>query len=137
MLALAPQRVTRVEVVRDGRRWSYARSPSGWQASPDSPPGRKEPGPLLDVGLKLLHGSVPQRVMTAGEVRQLSLRDAGLDPPVLTVLVEAPGTPGFSIAMGGPNPQGLARYARVAGADEVVLLNHYVVEPWQSLTGGP
>jgi hypothetical protein len=92
---------------------------------------------LVELGLRLLHGSVPQRVMAGVEARALTLSEVGLEPPLLTVRAEVPGAAPFSIDIGSSNPQGLARYARVAGHEEVVLLNHFVAEPWQALTEAP
>jgi hypothetical protein len=137
MVAVAPARVVAVELRRAGRAWHFSRTPTGWTASPGQPPGPRDPTPLVELGLRLLHGSAPQRVMDGVEARALTLSEVGLEPPVLTVRAEVQGAAPFSVDIGGPNPQGLARYARVAGRDEVVLLNHYVADPWQALTEAP
>jgi hypothetical protein len=137
MVAVPTERVAAVEVRRAGRIWRFSRTPTGWTAVPEPAPGTRDPTPLVDLGLRLLHGSVPQRVMAGEEVRALTLSEVGLDPPVLTVRAEVPGVAPFTIDIGGPNPQGLARYARVAGREEIVLLNHYVADPWQTLTEAP
>jgi hypothetical protein len=137
MVAIPPARVSAVELRRADRTWRFSRTPTGWTALPDPAPGTRDPTSLVDMGLRLLHGSVPQRVMAREEARALTLSEVGLDPPVLTVRAEVPGAAPFTIDIGGPNPQGLARYARVAGREEVVLLNRYVADPWQTLTEVP
>jgi hypothetical protein len=137
MVALPPERIAAVEVRRAGRTWRYVRTPTGWSTSPGSAAAVRDPAPLVNLGLRLLHGSVPQRVMAGEEIRALALPEAGLEPPLLTVRAEVPGAPPFSIDIGGPNPQGLARYAQVAGREEIVLLNHYVADPWLALAEVP
>jgi len=137
MVALAPERVAAVEVLEGARRWRYLRTPSGWAAEPGGARGPRDPAPLIDLGLRLLHGSVPQRVLEGEDLRGLRLEEIGLAPPLLVVRVEVPGAAPFSVDIGGPNPQGLARYARVAGRAEVLLLNRFVAEPWQELGTAP
>ncbi|MBI5068251.1 MAG: hypothetical protein HZB56_08415 [Deltaproteobacteria bacterium] len=127
-------RASAIEVLRDGRRWRYQRGPSGWAAAPGSPAGPRQPGPTAELGLRLLHGSIPQRVMAAEEVRAMSLAEVGLLPPALVVRVEFPGEPSFALELGSRNPQGQARYARRAGSAEVLLLNAFVADPFQALT---
>jgi hypothetical protein len=137
MVAVPPERVVAVELRRGDRTWHFSRTSVGWTAPSGQSPGTRDPTPLVELGLRLLHGSVPQRVMAGVEARALTLSEVGLEPPLLTVRAEVPGAEPFSIDIGSSNPQGLARYARVAGNEEVVLLNHFVAEPWQALTEAP
>lgn len=125
MLRLPPERVTAVEVA-GARQWRFVRTAAGgWQAAPGSPPGAPDLGSQLEAGLRFLHVSAPQRVLDRDEVRDADLAAMGLVPPRLTVTVFAGDSPPFRIALGGPNPQGFAQYARVSGDDTVLLLNRY------------
>ena len=135
MVHLPPGQVTAVEVAREGRRWRFERGPGGGWAPAPGAPAPPSPGEAVDLGLRLLHGSVPQRVMTREEVRDASLAELGLAPPRCTVSVFGPGPAPFVLELGGPNPQGLAWYARVRGQEEVLLLNHYVGEQWEKVIG--
>jgi len=132
-----PARAAAVELSRDGRRWRFQRAPTGWAAAPGGAAGPPDPAPALELGLRLLHGSVPQRVMDPEESRAMDLAEVGLAPPVLAVKVEFRGEAPFTVELGHRNPQGLARYARVAGRGEVLLLNAFVADPWLSLSEAP
>lgn len=132
MVHLAPERVSAVEVVREGLRWRFERAgEKRWRAATTSPATGTAPGEALESGLRFLHGSVPQRVITPEELAGPPPPEMGLSPPRLVVSVFAAGAPPFVVELGGPNPQGLARYARVTGHPEVVLLNRYVAEAWE------
>lgn len=133
MVHLAPAQVTAVEIARDGRRWRFVRAGEGggWKAAPASQQAGAAPAGAIERGLRFLHGSAPQRVMAPEELAGTPLAEIGLAPPRLVVSVfTASGTP-FVVELGSPNPQGLARYARVAGHRDVLLLNRYVVEAWE------
>ncbi len=131
-----PARAAAAELRRGGRSWRYQRTPAGWAAAPGSA-GPRDPAPAIELGLRLLHGSVPQRVMDAEESRAMDLAEVGLAPPVLAVKVEFPGEAPFTVEIGHRNPQGLARYARVAGRAEVLLLNAFAADPWLALSEAP
>jgi hypothetical protein len=132
MLQLSPDRATAVEVLRDGVRWRFVRVGSGrWTTAEGSPRVAGDPTEQVELGLRFLHGSAPQRRMEREEVAGMPLAELGLAPPRITVTVFAADQAPFAVEAGSPNPQGYARYARVAG--EVLLLNRYVVEQWEKL----
>jgi hypothetical protein len=69
-------------------------------------------------------------------LRETGARDLaayGLDPPALTVAIRGRGT--FSIAFGVANPLGLARYARMGGSADVLLMPRYVADTWEEAVG--
>lgn len=132
MVHLPVAQVSAIEVTREGRRWRFERgAEGGWRAAAGSPATATDPGEALESGLRFLHGSAPQRVMAPEELSGTPLAELGLAPPRLVVSVFAGDGAPFVVELGGPNPQGLARYARVAGRGEVVLLNRYVAEAWE------
>lgn len=136
MVARAPAQASAVTLSRGGRTWRFARTPTGWAAAPGTA-GARDPGPALEMGLRLLHGSVPQREMDAEESRAMSLPEVGLAPPELAVRIEFPDQPPFAVDFGHRNPQGLARYARVAGRAQVLLLSAFVADPLFALAEQP
>jgi hypothetical protein len=127
MVALDPVRVTAVEVARGERRWKFLRARGGWE----TPTHAAADGPDIELGLRFLHGSAQQRTIEADEQTEHLLSEIGLEPPLLVVTVIGASDPPFVVELGTANPQGLARYARVAGRREVVLLNRYVAEAWE------
>jgi Domain of unknown function (DUF4340) len=99
---------------------------------------RGEAGPLppnteerIATGLKLLHNSAPERVFGAGELDERTLGDFGLVPPRLTITAKTAAGRSVTIHLGGANPLGLARYARIEGRPEVVLLPAFVADAWE------
>lgn len=134
MLRIAPETVTEVVVSEAGRRWRFERAGvTGWAAAPGAPVGAERSAAHLDSGLRFLHASAPQRVLQADEVAGIAPSEFGLDPPRYSVLVRSSSDAPFSIEFGALNPQGLARYARVGGRREILLLPSFVGEPWEAL----
>jgi hypothetical protein len=135
MLHIAPDQVAAVEVQTSGRSARFDRDARGmWHR------GDRSVSPALarrlDEGLKLLHGSAPQRTMTGDELSPATLREFALDPPRYSIAVATKRGETFVIDFGDRNSQALAQYARVRGRTDVVLLGRYVGEPWQSVIDG-
>jgi len=138
MVQVTPERVTAVELRSAERRWRFVRTArGGWAAAPGSLPGAADLGAQVEAGLRFLHASAPQRVLDRDEVRAASLDEMGLSHPRLTVTVFAAEGVAFAVDLGGPTPQGFAQYARVAGSDEVLLLNRYLGEAWARAVAAP
>jgi hypothetical protein len=116
-----------VQVGTDRR--SYHRVPGGWRADGADVP--TEVHERIELGLKLLHNSRPERIIHPDELADRALADFGLAPPRLSVTVRTSGGRGATVHFGGVNPLGLARYARVEGNDDVVLLSAFVAEAWE------
>lgn len=137
MLALDPAQVTAVDVRRAERQWRFQRHPGGGWTMDGTGPAPAETARALDDGLRLLHGSAPQRVLERSEIDGIPLTEYGLAPPRYVVVVQSPDAPPFSVEFGAVNPQGLAQYARVAGRDGVVLLPRFVGRSWETAIGQP
>ncbi len=135
MLHIAPERVREVQVAAGGRRWTFTRVAAGdWTvAGPAVASG--DWTSRIESGLRFLHVSTPQSVMTRDEYAGTPAAEFGLDPPRYLVSVRAPGAEPFTVQFGSANPQGLAQYVRVAGRDELFLLPRFVGEPWEAMTG--
>lgn len=132
MLHITPPRADRIEVTVGDRAWRFARTQDGaWVSTGATSNGASDLPARIETGLQLLHASKPERVMTRDEIRELPAADFGLAPPRLSVSVGAGSDPVFTIHFGNANPLGLARYARVAGRDEILLLPGFVAEAWE------
>jgi hypothetical protein len=137
MLALDPAQVTAIDVRQAERRWRFQREPGGGWTADGTGPAPAETTRALDDGLRLLHGSAPQRILDRNEVEGIPMIEYGLAPPRYVVVVQAAGGPSFTVEFGAVNPQGLAQYARVAGRDGIVLLPRFVGRPWETAIGQP
>lgn len=124
--------VTDIGIVAGPSRRAFHRGEDGWRSEAADAPGAAL-GERIERGLTLLRNSPPQRVLEASEVADRPLGEFGLAPPGLVVTATAASGAHIMIEFGGANPLGLARYARVAGRPEVLLLSSYVAEAWEGV----
>ncbi len=87
----------------------------------------------LETGLKLLRNSAPERIFAGSELDHQRLAEFGLEAPLLTVTVRSARGDSMTVHFGKANPLGLARYARIEGRTEVMLLPGFVADAWQSV----
>lgn len=127
MRHILPAEVDQVDITSGAKRWQFLRRAGKWEAS--SPGHQLHEGTTgaIERGLLLLHNSAPERTLTAEEASGAF----GLESPALTVALK--GRESFSIAFGDSNPLGLARYARIEGHLDVVLLPRFVADAWQDV----
>ena len=108
---------------------SFQRIGGIWRGDGEAMPANVEQ--RIAMGLKLLHNSAPERIFAASELDERTLADFGLTPPRLTVAARTAGGRSVIIHFGGTNPLGLARYTRIDGRPEVMLLPGFVAEAWE------
>ncbi len=131
VLAVTPDRISRVELAAGGRRLVFVRASSGWTAEPGAAPA---PPPLvarLENSLKFMHRSAPIRVIGRDEYQGTPLTEYGLDPPRYTVALFEGGRPVLEAGFGAPNPQTVLQYMRLRGHDEVHLMSRFVGQEWE------
>lgn len=121
--------IVEVEVASGALRWRFARDAAGWHTAGETAPLTADATAGIDEALRFLHNSAPERTLSGDDLAGSAA--FGLEPPALAVAVQ--GRVRFSIAFGAANPLGLARYARVEGHAEVVLLPRYVADAWEKV----
>lgn len=131
MRHIPPQEIIEVEVASGKLRWRFMRAAAGWRKASATAPLPADAAAGIEEALRLLHNSAPERTLSGDDLAGSAA--FGLEPPALKIAVK--GRTGFSIAFGAANPLGLARYARVEGRDEVVLLPRYVADAWEWVVG--
>ena len=132
MVHLRLEDVVEVQVIAGNHAQSFARSHTGtW--STVSAPVPAEIGHYLERGLRFLHVSAPQRVISPAEYSGTPLAEFGLAPPRYVVVVRTATSTPLVIQFGDVNPQGLAQYARLGGSEDILLLPRFVGEPWEAL----
>ena len=138
LAALPPSRISDVVVATSATSRAFRRNTAGeWLAKDGGSPADPELAEQIETALKLLHNSPPLRTLDASEVAGQPLDQFGLAPPRLTVTARVAEGPGMTIAFGGANPLGLARYARIDGRPELLLLSSYVAEAWEKVAEQP
>ena len=132
MLHLRLEDVVEVQVIAGNHHQSFARSHTGmW--STVSAPVPAEMVQHLERGLRFLHVSAPQRVISPEEYSETPLAEFGLAPPRYIVVVRTATSVPFVVQFGDVNPQGLAQYARIGESADILLLPRFVGEPWEAL----
>ena len=123
MSTTEPQLIREVRIAGRGTERRFVRGTPEWKAAE----------PAIEKGLRFLHVTAPERVMSEGEVAAVPAADFGLDPPLLLVALQGEAGPVIAVAFGGPTPLGVARYARVVGRPGIVILPAYVAEAWEQV----
>lgn len=132
MLHLRVEDIREVEVLAGDQQQRFTHAHAGtWRTA--RAPVPTETAQHLERGLRFLHVTAPQRVLSPEADAETPLAAFGLAPPRSVVVVRtATGTP-FMIQFGDVNPQGLAQYARIGGHAEIILLPRFVGEPWEAV----
>ncbi|MFO1080541.1 MAG: hypothetical protein U1E23_07945 [Reyranellaceae bacterium] len=136
LTAFAPAEARRVDIASGGRTWLFRRVGEAWQPVAVAAAPAADAGTRIDEALRLLRDSAPLRVVAADEMAGGVPAEFGLGGQPLAVVIEGPGGARFGIRFGATNPLGVARYAQVDGARDVLLLATYVAEAWQRVLAG-
>ena len=118
-----------LELSAGTRNRSFHRAGSSWRGEDGDASSDLQQS--IAAGLKLLRNSAPQRIFSAHEIGERTLVDFGLEPPLHTLTARAVEGRSITIHFGGTNPLGLARYTRIDGRPEVILLPGFVAEAWE------
>jgi hypothetical protein len=136
VMKLEPDLVTRVEIHQGERKAVLLRAPGGgWVA---------EHGGALSAGLakkvslavQFMNTAGPIRVIDAADLQGANLRDFGLDPPILSVVLFQGAQAVIGAGFGTHNPEDTAQYMMVDGSRELVLMSRFVGQEWESVAGG-
>jgi hypothetical protein len=132
MLHLRLEDVREVQVLAGDQQWRFTRAPAGhWRTRGASVP--TETAQHLERGLRFLHVTAPQHILSPEADTETPLAAFGLAPPRYSVVVQTATSTSFMIQFGDVNPQGLAQYARIGGRAEIILLPRFVGEPWEAV----
>ena len=132
MLQVRVEDIIEVQVSAGNRQQSFMRSLAGtWSTARAPVPA--EIVQRLERGLRFLHVSAPQRIISPEEYARTPFAEFGLAPPRYSVMVKTAASTLLVIQFGETNPQGLAQYARMEGSAELLLLPRFVGEPWEAL----
>ncbi len=123
--------IVTLRIVAGERQWDFERRDTGWQITGGSAPVDTATAGALDLGLRLLHNTAPERGF------DIDSPDFGLTPPALRVGLTTMGGATFEVDFGGLNPMGMARYVRVRerGQSALHLMPSYLAEPWEQVVG--
>jgi len=129
MKTMPPAEIRSIEIKNAAGLRQFRRDAEGWHELGSNEKIGSKVERRIDEALRLLHNSAPERSLAVKGIEED--RAFGLDPPALQVTVTGSDT--LSVAFGATNPLGLARYARVRGQADVLLIPKYVVEAWEEV----
>lgn len=118
-----------LRIVAGQRQWNFERHAGGWQITPGGKPADVATVQALEMGLRLLRNSPPERSFDADSP------DFGLTPAALHVRLGTSGGASIEADFGAANPSGLARYVRLreGGQSALHLMAGYVADPWEQI----
>jgi hypothetical protein len=135
VMPLAPERITRVELVRGTDRAVLVRGETGW-AREGGPP---LPAPLaekLSLAVQYMHTATPVRVLEPAEIGGTVPREFGLDRPAVAVALHAESNLVLQARFGGRTPDDMLQYVTIEGRDGVVLMSRFVGQEWLAVAEG-
>jgi hypothetical protein len=136
VMALAPERVVRVDVVRGPDRAVLMRDASGgWMRQGGGPLDAPLAGKLA-LAVQYMHTAAPVRVLTPPELAGTDARAYGLDRPALAVGLYAAEGPVLGARFGARNPDDMLQYMAIDGRTDVVLMSRFVGEEWRAVADG-
>lgn len=136
VMALAPERIVRVDLVRGPDRAVLMRDAGGgWTRQGGGPLDAPLAGKLM-LAVQYMHTAAPVRVLTTTELAGAEARAFGLDRPALAVGLYAASGPVLSARFGGRNPDDMLQYVAIDGRTDVVLMSRFVGEEWRAVADG-
>jgi hypothetical protein len=131
VMAVAPERIDRVEIERGTTRVALTRTgSSGWSRAG----GEVLSVPVSDkvsLAVQYMRTARPVRVMTAEEIPGLAPAEFGLAPPALSVTLFAGPERVLRAHFGARNAEGLLQYMTLEGRDDMVLMSRFVGQQWE------
>ena len=90
-------------------------------------------GEKVSIAVQYMHTAAPVRVLTSAELAGADPRAFGLEPPALSVALDAASGPVIRARFGGRNPDDMLQYMAVEGRAEVVLMSRFVGAAWHAV----
>jgi hypothetical protein len=133
VMKLAPDLVSRVELSRADRKLVLLRAADNhWTAEGGGVLSAELSG-KLSMAVQFMNTAGPIRIIGAAELQGAKVRDFGLDPPQLAVVLYRGTQPVIGAHFGGHNPEDTAQYLMLDGHQDVILMSRFVGQEWESV----
>jgi len=136
VMKLEPDLVTRVEIHQGDRTAALMRAPGGSWVAEGGGALSAELAKKVSLAVQFMNTAGPIRVIDAADLQGANLRDFGLDPPALSVVLFQGPQAVIGARFGTHNPEDTAQYMMVDGSRELVLMSRFVGQEWESVAGG-
>jgi len=136
VMKLEPDLVKRVEIHQGDRKAVLLRAPGGGWVAEGGSALSAEIAKKVSLAVQFMNTAGPIRVIEAADLQGANLRDFGLDPPALSVVLYQGAQAVIGARFGTHNPEDTAQYMMVDGSRELVLMSRFVGQEWESVAGG-
>ena len=136
VMKLEPDLVTRVEIHQGDRTAALMRAPGGSWVAEGGGALSAELAKKVSLAVQFMNTAGPIRVIDAADLQGANLRDFGLDPPILSVVLVQGAQAVIGARFGTHNPEDTAQYMMLDGSRELVLMSRFVGREWESVAGG-
>lgn len=133
VMKLEPDLVTRVEIQRADSKAVLLRAPGGGWIAEGGGTLSAELAQKVSLAVQFMHTAGPIRVIDAADLQGVNLRDFGLDPPVLSVVLFQGPQAVIGARFGTHNPEDTAQYMMLDASRELVLMSRFVGHEWESV----
>ncbi len=131
VLAIAPERIRRVEISRGAERVSLVRTGETTWTTADGTLVNAETGRQVSMAVQMMHTSAPTRLLAAEELEGVDLAGFELaSPRVVASLYAADHEAALVARFGARNPDGYMQYMSVDGRPGVYLVSRFVGDGW-------
>ena len=132
VMTVAPERIDRVEIERDGTRIGLARTGTGGWSREGGEALPVTAANKVSLAVQYMHTSGPVRVMTAEETRGVPPTEFGLERPRISVALFAGPERVLLAHFGARNPEDILQYMTLAGHDGMYLMSRFVGQEWDA-----
>jgi hypothetical protein len=131
-MAVAPERIDRVEIERGATRVALARTGGGGWSRDGGEVLSVPVSDKVSLAVQYMRTAAPVRVMTAEEIRGIAPAEFGLAPPALSVTLFAGAERVLRAHFGARNAEDLLQYMTLEGRDDLVLMSRFVGQQWEA-----
>ena len=133
VMKLEPDLVTRVEIHRGDHGAVLLRAPGGSWAVEGGGTLSAELAQKVSLAVQFMNTAGPIRTIDAADLQGANLRDFGLDPPALSVVLFQGARAVIGARFGTHNPEQTAQYMMVEAGRELILMSRFVGQEWESV----
>jgi hypothetical protein len=127
--------VTRVEIRQGDSNAILLRAPGGGWVAERGGVLSAELAQKVSLAVQFMNTAGPIRVIDAADLQGANLRDFGLDPPALSVVLFQGPQAVIGARFGAHNPEDTAQYMMLDASRELVLMSRFVGQEWESVAG--
>ena len=135
VMKVAPEEITRVEIVRQAQSLLLVRTAGQWSVE-NGPELAPDLARHASMAVQFMNTSGPLRVMDAPELTGSNPRDFGLDPPKVQCVLYRGEQRVLGARFGAHNPDDTAQYMALDGGPELYLMSRFVGQEWEDLATG-